>query len=161
MKPSQFFPVVTTIVLLLSGFTGCNQGGLPGLVAGKGQVNYDGTPLPGATVTFLPAEGLADGRRSAAAMTDAQGKFNLRTLNPGDGILPGDYIITVIKTESPPELSEEEKAKILMGQARPPVPKLTQEHLIAEKYASNDTTDLKLTIGPKGDKNIKLELFSK
>jgi len=54
-------------------------------------------------------------------------------------------------------LSEEEKERILMGQARPPVPRLTQEHLIAEEYASKDTTDLKCRVGPKGDKNIMLE----
>jgi len=72
MKPSILFPVLTAVLLLL---VGCNKGGLPGLVVGKGQVIYDGTPLAGASVTFHPSEGLSDGRRSAIAQTDEQGKF--------------------------------------------------------------------------------------
>ena len=160
MNTTKFVSTLVAALLFFLTFAGCNQGGLPGLVAGKGQVFYDGTPLSGATVTFLPSQGLADGRRSAVSVTDAEGRFHLRTLNPGDGILPGDYIITVVKTKEPPPISDEEKEKILMGQARPPVPNMKAEHLIAEKYASEKTTDLKHNIGSKGDKNIKLELSS-
>ena len=167
MKTTTVFPILGTIIFILSMsyLVGCNKTGLPGLVVGKGQVVYDGNPLSEAMVTFFPSEGLGAERRSAVAKTDSEGKFVLRTLNPGDGVFPGDYIVTVSKVkETASPISNEDQAKMLSGELPPAMAvnvNAKPEHLIAEKYASEKTTDLKYTIPPKGDKNIKLELGSK
>lgn len=147
-------------ILILSA-TGCGKSGLPGLVSGKGIVLYDGQPLADANVTFIPAAG-SQGMRGASATTDQSGQFTLMTLNPEDGVQPGDYIVTVAKTKRPPKFDEEAGRKFMRGEGPPPPPSSGKiEHEISPKYFSKETSGLKITIGPKGDKNIKLDLSSK
>lgn len=67
-----------------------------GTVPVKGSVTFSGTPVPGATVTFLAAK---DGR-SASAITDAVGRYALTTFRRGDGALPGDYNVIVLKFDA-------------------------------------------------------------
>ena len=78
-------------------FTGCEA--VPehqkGTVPVTGVVTFSGSPVAGATVTFLAAK---DGR-SASAITDAQGLYALTTFRRGDGALPGDYNVIVMKFE--------------------------------------------------------------
>jgi hypothetical protein len=72
----------------------------------KGVVTFDGQPLEGATVIFVPSGEVAS---TAAGPTDAQGRFELTTRSPGDGVMPGDYRVTITKKEIPmrPEPNKE------------------------------------------------------
>jgi hypothetical protein len=78
-------------------FAGCES--VPehqkGTVPVKGIVTLGGAPVAGATVTFLAGK---DGR-SASAITDAQGHYALTTFRRGDGALPDDYNVIVMKFE--------------------------------------------------------------
>ena len=156
--------MMTILVLLLATAVGCGRSGLPGLVPGKGIVLYDDQPLEEATVTFHTSE-TNPNARGAIGTTNSAGQFTLMTLNPNDGIAPGDYIVTVSKIERPPPaVGDDAATNALTGGGggvavamRPKPPK----HLISPKYYSRGTTDIKVTIGPKGDKDIKLELRSK
>ena len=143
-------------------FAGCHKSGLSGLVPGQGQVLYDGQPLSDATVTFHAAETNSQ-LRGAVGTTDASGQFTLMTLNPNDGIEPGDYIVTVSKLKKPPKVDEESARKFMRGEGPPPPPPSSYklEHEISDKYDSPKTSGLKITIGSKGDKDIKLELNSR
>lgn len=67
-----------------------------GTVPVQGVVTLGGAPVAGATVSFLAAK---DGR-SASAITDAQGRYALGTFRGGDGALPGDYNVVVMKYET-------------------------------------------------------------
>jgi hypothetical protein len=161
MKNDDLMPCFFVSLLLLCLFTGCNKGGLPGLVPASGQVLYDGQPLAESTVTFHAAARNSN-LRGAFGTPDSEGEFTLMNLHPKDGIEPREYIVTVSKLKKPPAASEEDVRKFMRGEGPPPPPPSTRmEHEISPKYHSPDTTDLKFVIGPQGDKNIKLELKSK
>lgn len=69
----------------------------PATVDVSGTVTYKGQPVEGATVTFLPQK---PGEPGASGRTDASGKFGLTAFEPGDGAVPGSYLVTVVKTEA-------------------------------------------------------------
>jgi hypothetical protein len=133
---------------------GCNNGSkLDGLVPARGVLKLDGKPVSDATVIFKPV----GQTRSAIGTTDANGNFSMMTLNPNDGVYPGEYIVTATKTEYRGEIREEqpkgsdERSKIIHDNRE------IIEHLPL-KYAASDTTDLKITIPAGGNKKIAFDL---
>ena len=90
------------LLVLLIATGGC---GGEGPVSFRGVVKLDGRPLEGATVHFIAQE---DGGRDAFGSTDAEGEFELSTLEPGDGAFRGNYkVIVRPATQANPELSAE------------------------------------------------------
>lgn len=92
-----------------AGLEGCGSG-RPKTVPVTGVVTLDGKPIEGANVTFYPDTGEATGTtgqqkksdtasRPATGATDKDGKFTLKTFEPGDGALPGKYKVAIIKKE--------------------------------------------------------------
>jgi hypothetical protein len=146
------------VLLLLLIVTGCN-GGDPRsklLVPASGVVLYNGVPLENATVVFFNADNHE--KQGGSAVTTANGKFTISMYGNGDGTYPGNYIVSVSKIEVKSLLSDEE---ILDYERRgEPIPEGKSQTIsfVPEKYAAKATTDLHLTIPPKGDKNIKIEL---
>jgi hypothetical protein len=63
-------------------------------IKAAGVVTLDGRPVANATVVFLPN---AEAGSPAIGKTDAAGKCQLTTFHQGDGALPGDYAVLVIK----------------------------------------------------------------
>ena len=124
-------------------FAGCNKEGIPDLVACKGTVTWKGKPVEGALVGFLPKD--ANGR-GAFGMTDAQGKFNTTTLHTDDGIMPGEYFITVIKRT------------VTRGSISPTGEQITKTYFIPQIYAEKNTSGLSATISSKGTKDLLFEL---
>jgi len=128
--------------------------GLPPATPVKGIVTYDGKPLEQATVVFLaPVPGKS---RSLAAvgMTDAAGRFVLRTYRDRDGAIPGHHQVTIHKsiTVSPAgqPLAPNEFGDILDT----PVVR----HLIPQKYSTPDTSGLNAEVAPRGDNNFSFVL---
>lgn len=69
-----------------------------------GTVKYgDGTVPQGdiSSVTFQPSSPLP-GAKGAAGNIGPDGAFELRTVKPGDGALPGDYKVTIHVTQGYP-----------------------------------------------------------
>jgi hypothetical protein len=58
----------------------------------SGQILWSGKPLAEAVVVLHPEDGK---RRSLTARTDASGRFQLTTHQPGDGAPAGTYLVTV------------------------------------------------------------------
>src|SRR5690349_4021780 len=91
--------LVVLPLLCLTALLGCSntQSGRT-TVEVSGIVTLDGTPLDGANVLFAPDVGSDDGRLPSQAVTDNEGKFNLRTHVGGgkfqSGIAPGKYAVT-------------------------------------------------------------------
>lgn len=88
--------------LVLSLFAiGCGGGApdekLPTVFPVEGTVTLDGTPVDGATVTFIHPET----ERNAIGRTDEKGVFKLTTFKHGDGALPGRNNIVVTKFDEP------------------------------------------------------------
>lgn len=65
----------------------------------SGKVNYKGSPVEGAKVTFLSK---SEGARSASGRTNAQGEFALTTFKTDDGAIPGEYAVTIMKLDAKP-----------------------------------------------------------
>ena len=132
---------------LIAAGCGAKNASLKGLAPVSGTVTLKGAPLAGATVTFA-ASGAG---RSAAGTTDGSGKFSLTSLEPGDGAAPGDYTVTVKKTETVGKVytSQESQEYYQKNQKAPPAPQI--KNLVNEKVAQPSSSPLKATV--KAGKN--------
>lgn len=133
-------------VLCTVFLTGCGDSAArPVLIPVSGTVNYNGSPVEGATVTFATATSA----RSSSGETDSSGKFRLTTFDTNDGAPVGDYVITIAKFEaeatvdtsagSSPEKMKEmmDKQKAMMSGVAPvTVPKAK----LPLKYADGKTS---------------------
>ncbi|MDR0609137.1 MAG: DUF4198 domain-containing protein [Planctomycetaceae bacterium] len=146
-----------SVVALLG--SSCSGNRLRGLVLVEGTVFYDNKPVAGAIVTFYPEN---QENRIAIALTDANGKFILTTLEANDGALPGTYKVTVVKYSAPPDIDtnmnkmsgrEKNTAMEKYLDAKDAV-----QLLLPTKYAAQDTSGLTATVPAKGVRDLKLEL---
>src|SRR5687767_926845 len=69
----------------------------------RGLVTVAGKPLAGAGVVFHPQD--PHGKMAHAA-TGADGHYQLTTFGAEDGALPGEYKVTIIWEEPPPEWTQ-------------------------------------------------------
>lgn len=116
---------------------GCiRQPGVEGVVPVSGTVTYQGRPVEGATVVFAP-QGPS---RAACGRTDSSGRFHLTTLVPRDGALPGEYQVSVSKTQVETPMTEEESQAYFEKHGTSPIIK-TKEFL-PEKYKTTATSGL-------------------
>ena len=83
------------VLLLALALAGCGRGDPHVPVTGTVKFS-DGSVPKGeiATITFQPVSA-GPGAKGASSMIAEDGSFSLRTLKPGDGALPGDYLVTV------------------------------------------------------------------
>ncbi|OYV82733.1 MAG: hypothetical protein B7Z73_16840 [Planctomycetia bacterium 21-64-5] len=119
-----------------------------------GVVTYNGVPVAGAAVVFSPPSG----GKPASGITDEQGHYILSTFKDKDGAVPGDYQVSVAKSQTDgPTMTDEERYKYIEehGGANPPEPE--SKNLLPEKYLSPATSDLKATVKP-GNNDIPLTL---
>ena len=131
IKRVLLFGVIASLGLVIAG---CG----PQLASKvSGNVTVDGTALTQGDVTFAP---VGDGQ-IAYGKIDGSGNYTLRT-GSEEGAKPGDYIVTVVATGTPPASDK-------------PPPLLTPA-----KYADKSTSDLKHTVKP-GENTINLPLVSK
>jgi hypothetical protein len=157
---------------MLAGCGGGGPGGDVTLAAAGGTVTFKGSPLAGASVTFIPEKGPL-----ATGTTDLAGKFKLST-GGTPGVAVGESMVTVslieggggsTKNDIGPPKSEAErdayfkKQQELMsnafqggGDAKSAGPK----SVIPERYARKDTSKLSFKVEKDASKNefdIKLE----
>jgi hypothetical protein len=148
-----------TLAMLVGA--GCGpRGGVAGRpVPSGGTITLDGQPLGGVIITFVPqGPGLP-----ATGVSGPDGSFRLTTRNTGDGAIPGQYKVTVRRsdpggtgpTESPKDPGELAEAMRKMAKGGPPKPAGPTIH---PNYETVDKTPLTWEIPSGGDKNIKLEL---
>lgn len=105
----------------------------------SGTITMNGSPVEGATVTLRPVQG----GHSAVGITDSSGKYVLGTFDKGDGVVPGEYLVTVTKLDA------------AAGGAQPTPddpnynPNAKQEppkHLLPVKFADATASGLKASI---------------
>lgn len=137
----------TAVVLLF--FLGCRGNERPVVVPASGVVRLDGKPTEKLSVVFFPSTG-----RSAAGVTDAQGRFELTTFETGDGAVVGEHAVTITPMMDPPiympsDLSQPPRPS---KRPRPPVP---------QKYISAATTDLKETVKSDAPNEFTFDVSSK
>jgi hypothetical protein len=137
------FAFIVSAVLLLAS---CGSN-LPKTIRVSGQVTFDGQPPPAAgSVLFLPieaAEGFPSRPASGAFGTD--GSFKAKTFEPGDGLMPGKYLLAIECWDTPPSM-----------QGNP-----GKSH-VPKKYQSPQTSEFKLDITrDMGPQEIKLDVVTK
>ena len=155
-------------VLLAMGIAlglGCPQQGAkgPATYAVTGTVTQGGQPVEGATVTFVPA----GSGKSASGITDASGKYTLSTSKAGDGAVPGEYGVKIVKYEGQPqqaagsgsegETDESGYPASYDGAAPEGEDEGAPANLLPEKYADPSTSDLKATV-QEGDNTFDFPL---
>ena len=141
-----------TLFLLLPG--GCKKSKLKGLVPGSGTITLNGEPVEDAMIVFSPIQSGAV-QRSASAKSGTNGNFNLLTLEPDDGVYPGEYKVIVKKTKTTGTnmvLDPDDRRNPAALDDRVTV------HLLPRKYSESSMTDLTVTIPAKGNKSIQLQL---
>jgi hypothetical protein len=120
------------------------------LVPCEGKVTFQGEACSDARISFSPA-GNGGNQRAASGVTDSSGMFKMTTLQPNDGVFPGEYTVTItkyefLKTERKPLKENEESSP------------LTQENKLPEKYADTQNSGLVITVTESGKKDVLFEL---
>jgi hypothetical protein len=118
----------------------------------KGEVVYNGAPLkdvPQGLVRYLPST--TEGRQ-ASGRIQPDGSFVLTTFKNADGVVPGEYNITVTAYTTHPELTRQQ-VEAGAGRGMTP-PKL----LIPEKYTDQNASGLTDSVNSdhSGFKRIEL-----
>lgn len=121
----------------------------PTVVPATGIVLYNGTPLPGATVTFL-----LDKSPIATGITDSDGRFSMTTgSQPGATVgnakisISSDSVDHAKLYSMPPQ----EMANLAAGGNTVTAP---VKDGIPSRYNSPDTSGLIATVSPDGTKNV-------
>ena len=82
---------------------GCGSPNLPKTVPVCGKVTWQGKPLASGSVVFNPAAVAASGpSRAATAELASDGTYRLSSFRPDDGVMPGEYRVTIVSFSSPP-----------------------------------------------------------
>jgi hypothetical protein len=113
----------------------------------EGKVTLDGKPLSKAMVVFRPEAG----GQESGDVTDDDGSFRVKGAQ-ADGLVPGQYKVTVSKKEYPPGMT-------------PPGPKEMSFKLSAKmievlhkNYTMQDKTPLRVLVPPGGSKDVQIPL---
>ena len=127
---------LVAVVALTAALAGCggNSKG-PELARVQGTVSFKGQPLKNATVVFFPNQ---PGARPASGITGENGRFELMTEVPGDGVVKGQHRVSITAREAAPELSLEQQSALSLTTEGAPVGK----PLIPEKYFRFETSGL-------------------
>jgi len=112
-------------------------------VPAAGTVTYQGKPLENYRVTFM-----AEGRRAATAISDADGKFVLGTDAPGDGAPAASHKVAIAYVG--PQVLEGDAADA----PPPPPPKVK----IPAKFGNPDKSGIVIEVPPEGSDSLKIEL---
>jgi hypothetical protein len=90
-------------VLLFASVTGCGDGKIARYPV-SGIVKVDGQPAAGATVIFCPVNADAEiMKHRPFSQTDSSGRYELKTLEPGDGAPAAEYKVTIRWLSEPPQ----------------------------------------------------------
>lgn len=115
----------------------------------SGTVLYNDEPVEGATVIFSPV-GHENG---AVGLTAANGEFQLRTFEPNDGAVAGDYKVTIRKVEvisdgadGPPAIPDPTPAP------------LEERSFLPERYGKAASSGLTASVKEEGGNTFKFEL---
>ena len=150
MKRVPLFLSLLTTAAILSGCGGSPdrwKSSRPAVVTARGAVTYNAQPLTGAIVVMQPSrpDGIA-----ASALTDQEGKFELKSFPPEPGAVPGSYTVTIVKMDdagSDPAATEDAKGRPIM-----------QKSLIPARYSNPTQSGLKVEIPQAGISSIQLDL---
>ena len=146
MKATAYSTGVAALVSVM--FVGCGGSDAPPTAPISGVVMMQGQPVPNVNVTFYPKSG-----RPATGRTNAEGRFKLTTLKPGDGAVIGTHKIAVTNDASNDASSS------------PPMPGMpgyeaymsSQKKGVASRFADPEKSGLTMVVEAPAD-DVTLEV---
>lgn len=121
-QPRLLLLIACVASLLVSG---CGGDSGPPLYEAGGVVTYNGNPVKNATVTLTPNFDDTKTAPIATAITNEKGEFKLRSRGE-DGAAPGNYIVTIEKTEGADEAAAKTSAA---ANAKPNTPEEAMQQM--------------------------------
>jgi hypothetical protein len=120
-----------TVAILLVTIAGCARA-YPRCIAVSGRVTYQGKPVETGMISFTRLEQNAGGGlvRPATGDLQADGSYTMKTFRDGDGVLPGDYSVSVVSFDYSGNRDASQKLP----------------SLIPAKYGSPETSGLKVKV---------------
>jgi hypothetical protein len=160
MKSILFLTRFSAMLLLVIGCVGCGGGSSgPTLYPVVGTVTYQGKPLAGARITFIPEKEGA----SAFSLSDSSGKFTMKT-GVDAGVASGPAKVTVALMDSGSggglavDMKPEDMQKLAMeGKLQSALQAQEKGSLLPAKYSKSDSTPLTLDV-KKENNNFLIEL---
>lgn len=133
--------------------TGCGPNNPFGAIPVGGKVIYNGQPLKEGEVLYNPVD--SKGRR-AKGKIQADGSFQLTTLELNDGAIPGEYQISILAYAPHPGEPSRTEAAESPDAIRD---RIKRGHIIPEKYTDPETSGLTDSVNKdhSGFKEIILE----
>lgn len=149
--------LLLTILFISIGFTACSGTSedkwtkqRPKTYPVAGTINFDGEPLEGATIVFRPT---GEQPQAAVGRSNAEGEFQLRTFQDGDGAIAGDHSvsITCVKTEGPPAGANLDEVNVVIKEVS----------LIPEKYGDFKKSGLSAKVSQDEENIFTFDLENK
>jgi hypothetical protein len=126
------------VVLGLAIASGCGEDeGIGRRYPVSGKVTYKGEPVPKGTVSFTPADSKIG--RHAGGDIQPDGSYRLTTLTPGDGALPGKYLVSVAAQEVDTSATKNAVGGMYRVDI---VAKAPRKYLVSRKYADPNQSGL-------------------
>lgn len=139
--------VAILVVLTLAGFCpACSSGRKPAQPV-RGRVLVDGQPAAHAQVLFHPAESPTEELRPSG-QTDEQGYFNLTSYVNSDGAPEGSYAVTV------------SWFRVFRAGAQPNAD-IVRHNVLPYRYATPQTSQLRVTVNKGSNELTPLQLYSR
>ncbi|HBT76457.1 MAG TPA: hypothetical protein DEB39_05930 [Planctomycetaceae bacterium] len=147
-----FVPVAVLAVVITVVLAGCSDGKIRTELV-EGTLTLDGKPLPGAQIRFTPKS--PDQGLAAFGRSDTDGRYRIQTLagRPNAGTVPGEYLVTVSKTELVPN----GKMVYSMGEM---IEARDSVQLLPESYSQTSKTPFSAVVVP-GKNEFHFDVKSK
>ena len=144
--------IVLTAVFSLGIVAGCGDS-KPRRIAVRGNVTYRGKPLGKGTVSFTRiGAGGASLNRPATGELQSDGSYAMRTFGQDDGVLPGEYAVTIVSLDYGKRVAADRGATV-HGQEPP----ARLPSLIPEKYGSPQMSGLKASVPPDASGTLRFD----
>lgn len=135
MKNSIIAVICLFAVLVLMGCSGKNN---PGVFPFSVKITEKGTAISGAIVAMYSSDGKG---KSSSGLTGSDGVAKLETVEGWNGAFPGEYVVTVSKSEN-----------VFIPDPTPESPDGTRaerKQLLPETYRNAETSPFKVTVEAK------------
>lgn len=148
---NAYWPTLSCYLIGALAFAvGCGSGG-PDLVPVSGRITIDDKPVTTGRIEFYPESG-----RPAIGSIDEQGRYELKTYEPGDGAKPGKYCVTItsriIPEEGPAYNSFEDEMQGISTKSKQAVSTSRQiTWVVPRKYANRNSSDLIAEVRTSGE----------
>lgn len=154
MNQRNCLSLLSLIAISVCGCSNTPEG--PPTVDAKGIVTLDGTPVEGATVVFVAADGSSN---SASGMCAKDGSFSLDSFNYKPGTVPGTYNAIVTKNEEVTTSEGELEGEEAEHAAESGSQQLGVKNVLPSKY-QQPSNSFQFIVPEGGVTDLKVELTS-